>query len=153
MSRAPYSTKKPNKPEYVESPTVGVTDVTVDIPTQTRVTPSGGGIVQEEKELPISHLEEEHTFTQLLASRRSLKPETPTIHGSKAPPSPKTPEKVIGEPTSAKVTDRREVTIGQWANVSLTTNIDTVVDNRPRATGFKLLPKDKNTDVEYTEEA
>ena len=62
-------------------------------------------------------------------------------------------DKLVSEPTTAKITDRREVTIGEWANIPLTTTIDPTVDNRPKATGFKLEPKDKNRDVEYTEEA
>ena len=152
MSRAPYSTRKPKKPEHAEPPNVGIADVPAEVPTQTRTTPTGGGIVQEEKELPVSHLGEEHTFTQLLASRRSLKPETPTIRGRRTPPTRKD-DKLVSEPTTAKITGRREVTIGEWANIPLTTTIDATVDNRPKATGFKLEPKDKNCDVEYTEEA
>jgi len=151
VSRAPYSTKKPKKPEYREPPTVGVTDVPLETPTQTRTTPTEGGIPREEKALPVSHFEQEHTFTQLLASRRSQKPEPPTIHGRQAPKHV-ADERVVVEPTSAKMVDRREVTIGQWANIPLTTIIDTVVDNRPKATGFKLEPKDKK-DGAHTEEA
>lgn len=154
MSRAPYSTKKPKKPEYEEPPTVGITDVPAETPPQTRTIPTAteGGIPQTDKELSIAQLGEEHTFTHLLATRRSLKPDTPTIHGRRAPKMVEnTP--IISEPTTTKVTDEKTVTIGRWGNIPLTTPIDTVVDNRPRATSFKLEPKDKKRDVEYSEEA
>jgi len=147
--RAPFSGKKPKKPEYEETPIVTIDNVPVDVPPSRETAPVKGGLVDEGKQLPEAHLGEQHDFAHLLAERHR-QAELPVIHGKEVMEAPMPSLKVQPEPTVPELTGETEVEINRWRSIPLTTPIDTMVETKERATGYKLIPKEKK-DGEHQE--
>ena len=169
--RAPFAGKKPKKPEYEETPIVSVHQPEPESPPQRRIIPEPtvGGLARDDRELPVTHLEQEHPdYLHYLLTRFPPKPETPVIHGRTPPPVEPKPRQVTPEPTKTEVTGETKLNptpllhpktgeVVGWQTqadrweMAATRNIhDNAVEPSTRATGHKVIPKDKE-DAEHKE--
>ena len=147
--RAPFSGKTPKKPEYVEPPTVTVDSTPVEMPSPSEapLEATRGGLVGEDKDMSLAHLEQEHSFVHSLAVRHTPA-NIPVIRGRGTTPTELPKEKPVTESTTPEMTGQKKTPIDRWTNIPLTTPTSTLVETGEHATGYKLLPKDEK-DAEH----
>jgi len=144
--RVPFTSKTPKKVkrEFEEPPIVTVTNTPFEEPPKIETEATMGRLDVPEKDIKTETYLGQQTRPLTFAER--LKPrepfERPKIYGRGTTPSDLPKEKPVTESTRPELTGQKKVTVDRWADIPLTTPINTLVEpvTDVRSTNYLVEP-------------